>query len=104
MVDFENNESNKSSERGEVESVVTWGKTQLFAKVSSALTRFLFVQKGMNVRSNTGLPSHAPYFILPSQGAVFLEGSSVRGVTQVTTQPKLGAIQRRCQEMAEWDK
>lgn len=37
-------------------------------------------------------------------GAIFLEGVSVRGVTQVTTQPKLGEIQRRCQEFAEWEK
>ncbi|XP_037837553.1 mRNA-capping enzyme isoform X2 [Kryptolebias marmoratus] len=37
-------------------------------------------------------------------GAVFLEGISVKGVTQVTNQPKLGEIQRMCQEMAEWDK
>lgn len=37
-------------------------------------------------------------------GAIFLEGVTVRGVTQVTTQPKLGEIQRMCQEMAEWDK
>lgn len=38
------------------------------------------------------------------QGAVFLERISVKGVTQVTAQPKLGKIQRRCQEMAEWEK
>ncbi|XP_018517218.1 mRNA-capping enzyme isoform X2 [Lates calcarifer] len=37
-------------------------------------------------------------------GAVFLEGITVKGVTQVTTQPKLGEIQRMCQEMAEWDR
>lgn len=37
-------------------------------------------------------------------GAVFLEGVAVKGVTQITTQPKLGQIQRLCQEMAEWDK
>ncbi|CAI5684092.1 unnamed protein product [Oreochromis niloticus] len=37
-------------------------------------------------------------------GAVFLEGVNVKGVTQVTVQPKLGEIQRMCQEMAEWDK
>lgn len=43
-------------------------------------------------------------FCFFSQGAVFLEGITVRGVTQVTTQPKLGEIQRMCQEMAEWDK
>ncbi|XP_052390804.1 mRNA-capping enzyme [Carassius gibelio] len=36
--------------------------------------------------------------------AVFLEGMSVRGVTQVTSQPKLGLIQRKCQEFSEWDK
>ncbi|XP_070781922.1 mRNA-capping enzyme isoform X2 [Enoplosus armatus] len=37
-------------------------------------------------------------------GAVFLEGITVKGITQVTTQPKLGEIQRKCQEMAEWDR
>lgn len=37
-------------------------------------------------------------------GAVFLEGITVKGVTQITSQPKLGQIQRLCQEMAEWDK
>ncbi|KAF6732248.1 mRNA-capping enzyme [Oryzias melastigma] len=37
-------------------------------------------------------------------GAVFLEGITVKGVTQVTIQPKLGEIQRMCQKMAEWDK
>ncbi|XP_067239670.1 mRNA-capping enzyme isoform X1 [Chanodichthys erythropterus] len=37
-------------------------------------------------------------------GAVFLEGVSVKGVTQVTSQPKLGTIQRKCQEFSEWDK
>uniref|UniRef100_A0A8C6WHU6 mRNA-capping enzyme n=1 Tax=Neogobius melanostomus TaxID=47308 RepID=A0A8C6WHU6_9GOBI len=36
--------------------------------------------------------------------AVFLEGITVKGVTQITSQPKLGQIQRLCQEMAEWDK
>lgn len=38
------------------------------------------------------------------QGAVFLEGVSVKGVTQVTTQPKLGQVQRKCQEYCEWGK
>ncbi|KAI4899635.1 hypothetical protein NFI96_014635 [Prochilodus magdalenae] len=37
-------------------------------------------------------------------GAVFLEGVSVKGVTQVTTQPKLGQVQRKCQEFCEWEK
>nr|XP_015803017.2 mRNA-capping enzyme isoform X1 [Nothobranchius furzeri] len=37
-------------------------------------------------------------------GAVFLEGITVKGVTQITSEPKLGKIQRMCQEMAEWDK
>ncbi|KAJ8270805.1 hypothetical protein GJAV_G00119480 [Gymnothorax javanicus] len=37
-------------------------------------------------------------------GAVFLEGVTVKGVMQVTTQPKLGEIQRKCQEFAEWEK
>uniref|UniRef100_A0A4W6EIA2 mRNA-capping enzyme n=1 Tax=Lates calcarifer TaxID=8187 RepID=A0A4W6EIA2_LATCA len=45
-----------------------------------------------------------PSFFFSSQGAVFLEGITVKGVTQVTTQPKLGEIQRMCQEMAEWDR
>ncbi|XP_061890437.1 mRNA-capping enzyme [Entelurus aequoreus] len=35
-------------------------------------------------------------------GAVFLEGVTVKGVTQVTAQPKLGDIQRMCQKMADW--
>lgn len=37
-------------------------------------------------------------------GAVFLEGVSVKGVSQVTAQPKLGEIQRKCQQFSEWDK
>ncbi|XP_053301483.1 mRNA-capping enzyme isoform X1 [Pleuronectes platessa] len=37
-------------------------------------------------------------------GAIFLEGITVRGVTQITTQPKLGEIQRMCQEFSEWDR
>ncbi|CAM4694703.1 unnamed protein product [Leuciscus chuanchicus] len=37
-------------------------------------------------------------------GAVFLEGVTVKGVSQVTSQPKLGSIQRKCQEFSEWDK
>nr|XP_006626214.1 PREDICTED: mRNA-capping enzyme [Lepisosteus oculatus] len=37
-------------------------------------------------------------------GAVFLEGVQVKGVTQVTTQPKLGQIQRKCQNFCEWEK
>lgn len=37
-------------------------------------------------------------------GAVFLEGVSVKGVSQVTTQPKLGEIQRKCQQFSEWDR
>ncbi|XP_022518175.2 mRNA-capping enzyme [Astyanax mexicanus] len=37
-------------------------------------------------------------------GAVFLEGVSVKGVNQVTTQPKLGQVQRKCQEFCEWQK
>ncbi|XP_060947129.1 mRNA-capping enzyme isoform X1 [Limanda limanda] len=37
-------------------------------------------------------------------GAVFLEGITVRGVTQITIQPKLGEIQRMCQEFSEWDR
>uniref|UniRef100_A0A8C7D3H2 mRNA-capping enzyme n=1 Tax=Oncorhynchus kisutch TaxID=8019 RepID=A0A8C7D3H2_ONCKI len=37
-------------------------------------------------------------------GAIFVEGVTVKGVTQVTTQPKLAEIQRKCQEFAEWEK
>ncbi|KAI5094425.1 mRNA-capping enzyme [Silurus meridionalis] len=37
-------------------------------------------------------------------GATFLEGVSVKGVTQLTTQPKLGQIQRKCQEFCEWER
>ncbi|XP_072534742.1 mRNA-capping enzyme [Salminus brasiliensis] len=37
-------------------------------------------------------------------GAVFLEGVSVKGVNQVTAQPKLGQVQRKCQEFCEWEK
>ncbi|XP_060092942.1 mRNA-capping enzyme isoform X2 [Heteronotia binoei] len=35
-------------------------------------------------------------------GAVFLEGISVKRVTQVTSQPKLGEIQRKCQQFTGW--
>ncbi|XP_051951188.1 mRNA-capping enzyme [Xyrauchen texanus] len=37
-------------------------------------------------------------------GAVFLEGVSVKGVAQVMSQPKLGKIQRKCQEFSEWER
>ncbi|KAL6485719.1 hypothetical protein MHYP_G00051110 [Metynnis hypsauchen] len=37
-------------------------------------------------------------------GAMFLEGVSVKGVNQVTTQPKLGQVQRKCQEFCEWER
>ncbi|XP_041109642.1 mRNA-capping enzyme isoform X1 [Polyodon spathula] len=37
-------------------------------------------------------------------GAVFLEGIQVKGVTQITTQPKLGEIQRKCQQFSEWER
>uniref|UniRef100_A0A671KWJ5 mRNA guanylyltransferase n=1 Tax=Sinocyclocheilus anshuiensis TaxID=1608454 RepID=A0A671KWJ5_9TELE len=36
--------------------------------------------------------------------AYLKHGMSVKGVTQVTSQPKLGMIQRKCQEFSEWDK
>ncbi|XP_056422061.1 mRNA-capping enzyme isoform X1 [Hyla sarda] len=36
-------------------------------------------------------------------GAVFLEGISVKYVSQVTTQPKLGEIQRKCQQFTNWE-
>ncbi|KAG8539609.1 hypothetical protein GDO81_020644, partial [Engystomops pustulosus] len=35
-------------------------------------------------------------------GAVFLEGITVKNVTQITTQPKLGEIQRKCQQFSSW--
>ncbi|XP_019393282.1 PREDICTED: mRNA-capping enzyme isoform X4 [Crocodylus porosus] len=35
-------------------------------------------------------------------GAVFLEGVTVKYVTQVTTQPKLGEIQHKCQQFCGW--
>ncbi|XP_044283809.1 mRNA-capping enzyme isoform X2 [Varanus komodoensis] len=35
-------------------------------------------------------------------GAVFLEGISVKNVTQVTTQPKLGEVQQKCQQFCGW--
>ncbi|XP_072106080.1 mRNA-capping enzyme isoform X4 [Mobula birostris] len=37
-------------------------------------------------------------------GAVFLEGMQVKGVTQVTLQPKLGEIQRKCQQYCGWER
>ncbi|XP_033991535.1 mRNA-capping enzyme [Trematomus bernacchii] len=37
-------------------------------------------------------------------GAVFLEGITVKGVSQITAQPKLGDTQRMCQRMAEWER
>nr|XP_025949185.1 mRNA-capping enzyme isoform X3 [Dromaius novaehollandiae] len=36
-------------------------------------------------------------------GAIFLEGVTVRCVTQVTTQPKLGGIQQKCQQFCGWE-
>uniref|UniRef100_A0A8D0G5D8 mRNA-capping enzyme n=1 Tax=Sphenodon punctatus TaxID=8508 RepID=A0A8D0G5D8_SPHPU len=36
-------------------------------------------------------------------GAVFLEGVTVKGVTQITTQPRLGAIQQKCQQFCAWE-
>uniref|UniRef100_A0A8V0X9Q7 mRNA-capping enzyme n=1 Tax=Gallus gallus TaxID=9031 RepID=A0A8V0X9Q7_CHICK len=36
-------------------------------------------------------------------GAVFLEGVTVKYVTQVTTQPKLGGIQQKCQQFCGWE-
>lgn len=43
-------------------------------------------------------------FIYFSQDAVFLEGVTVKGVTQITIQPKLGEVQTKSQELAEWEK
>ncbi|ELW59136.1 mRNA-capping enzyme [Tupaia chinensis] len=36
-------------------------------------------------------------------GAIFLEGVTVRGVTQVTTQPKLGEVQQKCHQFCGWE-
>ncbi|XP_073483022.1 mRNA-capping enzyme [Aquarana catesbeiana] len=36
-------------------------------------------------------------------GAIFLEGIAVRHVAQVTTQPKLGEVQWKCQQFASWE-
>uniref|UniRef100_A0A8V5H5Z8 mRNA-capping enzyme n=1 Tax=Melopsittacus undulatus TaxID=13146 RepID=A0A8V5H5Z8_MELUD len=36
-------------------------------------------------------------------GAIFLEGVTVKCVTQVTTQPKLGGIQQKCQQFCGWE-
>ncbi|XP_054578319.1 mRNA-capping enzyme isoform X3 [Eptesicus fuscus] len=36
-------------------------------------------------------------------GAIFLEGVTVRGVTQVTTQPKLGEVQQKCRQFCGWE-
>ncbi|XP_004696307.1 mRNA-capping enzyme isoform X2 [Echinops telfairi] len=36
-------------------------------------------------------------------GAIFLEGITVRGVTQVTTQPKLGEVQQKCHQFCAWE-
>ncbi|KAK2527737.1 Rngtt [Columba livia] len=36
-------------------------------------------------------------------GAIFLEGITVKCVTQVTTQPKLGGIQQKCQQFCGWE-
>ncbi|KAM4772229.1 mRNA-capping enzyme [Rhinophrynus dorsalis] len=35
-------------------------------------------------------------------GAIFLEGVAVKRVNQITTQPKLGDIQRKCQQFCSW--
>lgn len=36
-------------------------------------------------------------------GAIFLEGVTVKRVTQVTTQPKLREIQQKCQQFCGWE-
>ncbi|XP_053769602.1 mRNA-capping enzyme isoform X2 [Desmodus rotundus] len=36
-------------------------------------------------------------------GAIFLEGVTVKGVTQVTTQPKLGEVQQKCHQFCSWE-
>uniref|UniRef100_A0A6I8RUA9 mRNA-capping enzyme n=1 Tax=Xenopus tropicalis TaxID=8364 RepID=A0A6I8RUA9_XENTR len=35
-------------------------------------------------------------------GAIFLEGVTVKHVNQITTEPKLGEIQRKCQQFCSW--
>lgn len=37
------------------------------------------------------------------KGAIFLEGVTVKGVTQVTTQPKLGEVQQKCHQFCGWE-
>lgn len=37
-------------------------------------------------------------------GAIFLEGMQVKGVTQLTIEPKLGEIQRKCQQYCGWER
>ncbi|XP_063299635.1 mRNA-capping enzyme isoform X2 [Pelobates fuscus] len=37
-------------------------------------------------------------------GATFLEGVIVKHVSQVTTQPKLGEVQRKCQQFSSWER
>ncbi|XP_005362421.1 mRNA-capping enzyme [Microtus ochrogaster] len=37
------------------------------------------------------------------KGAIFLEGITVKGVTQVTTQPKLGEVQQKCHQFCGWE-
>ncbi|XP_060061478.1 mRNA-capping enzyme isoform X2 [Erinaceus europaeus] len=36
-------------------------------------------------------------------GAIFLEGVTVKGVTQVTTQPKLEEVQQKCHQFCGWE-
>lgn len=43
------------------------------------------------------------YFLFPLKGAIFLEGITVKGVTQVTTQPKLGEVQQKCHQFCGWE-
>uniref|UniRef100_A0A8C5Q5X0 mRNA-capping enzyme n=1 Tax=Leptobrachium leishanense TaxID=445787 RepID=A0A8C5Q5X0_9ANUR len=37
-------------------------------------------------------------------GATFLEGVAVKHVNQITTQPKLGEVQQKCQQFCAWDR
>ncbi|KAM8954080.1 mRNA-capping enzyme [Pelodytes ibericus] len=37
-------------------------------------------------------------------GATFLEGVTVKNVNQITTQPKLGEVQRKCQQFCAWER
>ena len=90
-------------------SLTTWWpkkqRSSCFGKVS-IVWRSLSFCMCRRVWVFVQIPTFCFFFLyfFSSQGAVFLEGISVKGVTQITTQPKLGEVQRMCQQMAEWEK